>query len=563
MAMNKITMKYIASILTILISTALVNTSLFGQEDKLNKEVQVVRPYEPSISDAFKINLLPKIEDTLKQVPSLNYNLIQRPFAIDFMVTPISSAKMIMEPMSDLYNTLVKFGIGNGISPLLEVYYNSDRNKEFTYGGWFRNHSSMGKVKLNDGERVKSNFGRTDINIFGKKILNKSVLSAIAGFNAHKITYYGYDVFTSETVNTDTTPMNQRFNQFHADLEYYSTHIDSTHLNFAFKTGVNHLKDNFDMQETLLHLSLKMDKFIKADHWGGEFSVHQYMKNSNLDSANNTIITFAPWINVYGRQWRALAGTRLVVDASSSGNQSTFYPIGSLSYDVISHYFIPYIEIGGYLEENSYSKITAENPWLVPGKKVYNTSHKLNLTGGIKGNLSTKVSYLFYASYSIIDSMYFYVNTNLNSTNPLNNRFTVESDNAVRTRLVGEITIAPSSKINLFFRAQYDKYKLNELAKPWHKPDFTALASVRYSIQDKIVLTLDLFATGKRYVKESEITFKSLEGSTDINLGIEYKYNKRISAFLNLNNLTSAKNDIYYLYPMYRFNAKAGLTYVF
>lgn len=556
-------MKYIISILTILLITVLVDTNLYGQDDKLNKEVQVVRPYEPSISDAFKINLLPKIEDTLKQIPNLNYNLIQRPFIINFMVTPISSAKMLLEPMSDLYNSYVKFGVGNGISPLLEVYYNSDRNKEFNYGGWFQSHSSMGKVKLNNGKRVEGNFSHLDMNIFGKKILDKSALSASMGFKKHKVAYYGYDIFTAETVNPDTTPKSQHFNQFHADIEYYSTHTDSTHLNFSFKTGVNSLKDQFDTQETLLRLSLKMDKFLNGEHFGGAFSINHYMKSSNLDSANNTIITLSPWINLYGSQWRAFAGTRLVIDANSTGNQSTFYPVGSLSYDVISHYFIPYIQIEGYLEENSYSKITAENPWLMPGKKVFNTSHKLSLTGGIKGNLSTKVSYLLYANYSIIDSMYFYVNANLNATNPLNNRFTVETDNAELTRLLGEITIAPSSKINIFFRAQYDKYKLKELAKPWHKPDFTALASVRYSLQDKIILTLDLFATGKRFVKDSDNTIKSLEGITDINLGVEYRYNKKLSVFLNLNNLTSSKYNIYYLYPMYRFNLKAGLTYSF
>lgn len=557
-------MKYITSTLTFILLIFMVNANIFGQEDKLNKEVQVVRPYEPSISDAFKINLLPKIEDTLKQVPNLNYNLIQRPYPVNFLVTPISSAKMLMEPMNDLYNTYVKFGIGNGISPLMEIYYNNGRSKEFSYGGWLQSHSSMGKVKLDNGKRVESNFGRTDINFFGKKIMGKSTISATGGLNRHKVTYYGYDTeVPSGTINTDTTPKTQLFNNFHADLEYYSTHTDSTHLNFDFKTGVNHLSDKFEMQETLLHLKLKMDKFTDGEHFGGEFSINHYMKNSNLDSANNTIVTVSPWINLYGKQWRALVGTRLIIDANASGKQSAFYPVGSLSYDVISHYLIPYVEINGFLEENSYSKISAENPWIIPGKKVFNTSHKLSLTGGIKGNMSTKVSYLLYANYSIIDSMYFFVNTNLNKTNPLYNRFTVESDNVELTRLVGEITIAPSSKINLFLRAQYDKYKLKNLAKPWHKPDLTTLASVRYNLRDKIILTLDMFATGKRYVKASNNSIKSLEGISDINLGVEYRYNKKLSAFLNLNNLTSSKYNIYYLYPMYRFNVKIGLTYAF
>lgn len=563
--MNTRTAQYIFLSLTFSLLLLLVNVKVYGQEDKLNKEVQVVRPYDPSISDAFKINLLPKIDDTLKVSPNLTYNIIQRPITKDFAVTPITPARMLIEPMSDLYNTYIKLGMGTSISPLLEVYYNNGRNKEFNYGGWFQNHSAFGKIKLDNGKRVDSDFGRTDINIFGKKILAKSILSASAGFNKHSVTYFGYNTAApTGTINLSQAPKEQYFNQFHANLDYYSSHTDSTHLNYAFGTGFNNLSDKFDMQETLLKLSLKMDKFNnRGEHFGGEISINQYMKNSNLDSANNTIVTLSPWINLYGKQWRAFAGTRLVFDANSSGNQSVFYPIGLLSYDIISHYLIPYIEVGGFLEENSYSKISNENPWIIPGKKVYNTSHKLILTGGIKGNMSTKVSYNVYSSYSLIDSMYFFVNANLNSTNPLFNRFTVESDNVERTRILGELTIAPTSKLNFFFRAQYDKYKMHNLQKPWHIPDFTGLASVRYNLRDKIILTLDIFSTGKRYVKTTTYTIKSLEGISDINFSIEYRYNKKLSAFLNLNNLNSAKYDTYYLYPMYRFNVKAGLTYAF
>jgi len=541
--------------------------TVYGQEDKLNKEVQVVRPYEPSISDAFKINLSPKIDDTLKLTPNLTYTIIQRPISTNYSITPITPARMLQEQLSDLSNSYIKFGIGNSTSPILEAYYNNGRNKEYSYGGWLQSHSSYGKIKLDNGKRVDSDFGRTDLNFFGKKILDKSILAASAGFNRHRVTYYGYDIDApvGTVYDPNAAPKEQYFNQFHANLNYYSSHTDSTHLNYSFETGFNHLSDKFDMQENLLRISLKMDKFLKEERFGGEFSINHYMKNANLDSANNTIIRLSPWINLYGKQWRALIGTNLIIDANASGTQSSFYPMALLSYDIISHYLIPYVEINGFLEENSYSKITAENPWLLPGKKVFNTSHKFILTGGIKGNLSTKVSYSAYASYSLIDSMYFFTNANLNPANPLFNRFTVESDNVELTQILGELTVAPTSKINLFFRAEYDSYKMHKLQEPWQKPDFTALTSIRYNIKDKIVVSLDMFTTGKRYVKTSSITkpIKSLEGVSDVNLGIEYRYTKKLSAFLNLNNLTSSKYDTWYLYPMYRFNIKAGLTYTF
>lgn len=565
--MHTRTVRYIIQTVTLSLSLIFVYSNAFGQEDKLNKEVQVVRPYEPSISDAFKINILPKIEDTLRLAPSLTYNIIQRPIISNYNVIPITAARMLQEDMPTLQNTYIKVGIGNHTSPILEAYFNSGRSKEYSFGGWFQHHSALGGIKLANDKKVDADFGRTDITVFGKKILKSSILSGSAGFNNHKVTYYGYNTDQDpSTINPSNGPDEQKLNQFHAGIEYMSSYTDSTHLNYAFETGFNHLGDDFDMQENLLRISLKMDKFTKEkERFGGEFALKHYMNNSSLDSANNTIVSISPWINLFGKQWRALAGVSLVFDANGSSKQSYFYPKGLLSYDIISHYFIPYIEIGGYLEENPYSKITQENPWVIPGLNLSNTNHKLILTGGIKGNLSTKVSYNVYASYSLIDSMHFFVNANLDPANPLFNRFTVETDNVELTKILGELTIAPAPKLSLFFRAEYDSYSMQNIDKPWHKPDYIGLASVRYNLRDKILVKVDFFATGKRYVKTASATepIKSINGLADLNLGIEYRYTSRLSAFLNLNNITSKKYDLWYLYPMYRFNIKAGLTYSF
>lgn len=558
--------RYFLQIVTLSLLFLLGFINAFGQDDKLNKEVQVVRPYEPAISDAFKLNLLPKIEDTLKLSPNLSYNIIQRPIIANYNLIPIAPARMLPLEMNTLQNTYIKLGLGNHTSPLIEAYFNNGRNKEFMYGGWIQNHSSFGRITLNNSKKVDANYGETDINIFGKKILKNSILSGSAGFNNHKVSYYGYDIYRpAASINLNSNPKEQILNQFNTGIEYKSSYNDSTHLNYSFETGFNHLGDKFDMQENLIRVSLKMDKFLKEDHFGGEFSIHHYMKNSSLDSVNNTIVSLSPWINLYGKQWRALAGVSLIFDANGNYEQSYFYPKGFLSYDIISHYFIPFIEIDGYLEENSYAKITAENPWVLPGLNTSNTSHKLIIRGGIKGNLSTKVSYNFHASYSLIDSMHFFVNANLTSTNPLNNRFSVETDNVALKQFVGELTIAPAPKLNFFFRAEYADYSMHNIQKPWHKPDYQGLASVRYNIKDKILIKLDLFASGKRYVKTAVAAdpIVSLNGIVDVNLGLEYRYNSKLSAFVNLNNLTSKKYDLWYLYPMYRFNVMAGLTYSF
>ncbi len=156
----------------ILCSIFLFNKSTFAQEENLKKEVQVVRPYEPSISDAFKINLQPKIEDTIKVNPNFTYGILQRPINTYFTPVPISAARMVSEPLPDLYSTLIRVGLGTNTMPLFEAYYNSKRNQDFMYGAWVQHHSSMGKVKLENGEKVDAKNGTLTFRFLVKKCLS-------------------------------------------------------------------------------------------------------------------------------------------------------------------------------------------------------------------------------------------------------------------------------------------------------------------------------------------------------------------------------------------------------
>ncbi len=560
---------YRIPLLTILsaLTAVLASGNLFGQDNKqkqdeqLKKEVQVVRPYEPSISDAFKINLQPKVEDTLKIAPNFSYSILQRPLITSFSVTPISAARMLQEQPLPLHSTYLKMGYGNYKSPLLELYFNKKRSTDYAFGAWVQHRSSFGDIELANSDKVNAGYGRTDVLFFGKRMMKNSVLAAQAGYNNHKVTYYGYN-----TANGSVTPNSdiQKFDRIDANISYYSTHTDSTHLNYKFAAAFNHIGDEFNMQENRISTSLYMDKFKNTERFGGDLTVNHYLRNQSLDSANNTTISIAPWINLFGKQWRVMAGVKYIYESNRKGGQTYLYPCGMLSYDIISHYFIPYFEIGGYLEENSYNRITAENPWVIKGLDVWNTSHKMILTGGIKGNFSAKLSYNLLASYSLIDSMYFFVNASENVANPLMNRFTVDFDNIRQTKVLGEITFAPSERINLLLHAEYFYYKTTNMAKPWHKPDYYAFAAIRYNIRDKILLKAELYALGNRYVAPiSGPDPILLDGYLDLNLGIEYRYNKRLSAFVNGNNLTAAKAQLWYLYPMHRFNMNAGLTYAF
>ena len=55
----------------------------------------------------------------------------------------------------------------------------------------------------------------------------------------------------------------------------------------------------------------------------------------------------------------------------------------------------------------------------------------------------------------------------------------------------------------------------------------------------------------------------SLKPFLDMNLGVEYRYNKRISAFINFNNFTASNYQRWSSYPVQSINIFGGATFSF
>jgi hypothetical protein len=56
---------------------------------------------------------------------------------------------------------------------------------------------------------------------------------------------------------------------------------------------------------------------------------------------------------------------------------------------------------------------------------------------------------------------------------------------------------------------------------------------------------------------------EDLDGYLDLHLGLEYRYTKRLSAFLDVSNLSASKYERWYRYPVQRGLVLGGLTYAF
>lgn len=540
--------------------TASISSKSFAQNEELKKEVHVVRPYEPSISDANKINLQPKIIDTVKVKPSFSYSIVQRPINTYFTPAPLSAARMVSEPLPDLSMGYARLALGTTLLPYTEAYLSSNRNSDYQYGAWLKFYSTNAKVELANNLKSKAPASNFDFLAFGKRLLNRKILQGDIGFNQNNRTFYGY-YFDNPALNP--TNDKQRINRLAATLEFKTTNMDSAQVNYSASTNFHHITDKYDLQETMVAGLFNLNKFFGQEQFGGEIAFNHYGRSNSLGTKNNTLLQIKPWAHFFGSQWHAYAGLNIIYDANGNVNNTYFFPRAYLSYDIVSHYIIPYVEINGYVQENSYSQLLNQNPWLMSNFETWNTVYKMVAGGGIKGKFSPTVSYHVNANYAIIDSLGCMLNTSINIANPLFNRFYIVYANTERTTVKGELAFEPSRSFQVKVNGSFYQYKTHQVSHPWHLPDYEIGGYLKYSYKNKLKFVAELMAVGKRWVKDPADNPIRLKEYIDINLGVEYLYNKRMSVFVGTNNVTGNKYQLWYLYPNHGFSLLAGISYKF
>ncbi|MEA2106879.1 MAG: hypothetical protein U9P82_09225 [Bacteroidota bacterium] len=544
----------------ILFSLLFIGLNAFSQEN-LTKEVKVVKPYEPTISDANKISYLPKILDTIKVVPEVNYLLQTKPINVGYTINPIKPARMVSEPLTKLYNSYFRVGVGTKTLPLLEAYINSKRSEDYSVGAYYKYSASYAKVELLNDERVFAGYSDNDLQLFGKKFFKNSTLQGDIGVQGDTRYFYGYD--TQIDTSMDKDDIRQKYLQFNMKANYKSTYVDSNHINYDFIVGIDYVKDDFSNNELGFKMKGDINKIFSKEMVGAKVGIEHYSVSENVDSSNNTIININPWVGKFGDKWRVKAGINFYSDIREDNTNTYYYPVGLLEYDVANHFLIPYAGVNGKIEVNNFLKTISINPFIVPGQSMLNTDHKLILYGGIRGNFNSTTYYNVKVSYSLIDNMPFFVN-NMALTDSTGNQFSVVYDNIELVSYFGELSLAPNEKLNLHIKANYHDYKMDIEQKPWHKLSFDLTFSARYNLRDKIILKGDIFSLGKRYAKlNNNGDFAELESVIDINIGAEYRYSKILSGFIQFNNILSENYYQWNYYPTYGFNVLLGITYAF
>jgi len=562
----------------------MVSLLLFGNAMAQGDEATLVVTGERPIEKAYRIPVSPRIVDTNISTNLVDYPLLNLKYETETQIGMIDPAAInIKEILPTLYNSYVKIGLGTEFMPLGEFYYDSDRSRRLMYGAHVKHLSSFGNIS----GYAPAQFDRTGVNLYGGLNERRYSLRGDMHYRNQGLHYYAIPV---DTLERDSIA--QRYSDFGFSGAFRSHIKDSAKLNYTLGVTYNNFLSKKPVTEDLSDWRARENFFGINTNWmyrdGNEaynldfdilYNGYKYgvLGDTNtyfLDSGfvdNNTIISLAP--NVITRlqndRFKAKFGAKLLFNARD-GVKPRIYPDLELKYSMFNDIFIPYVGLGGGMDQTTFKSITQENEFVVPNLELRNRDEAINFFFGIKGTLSKNIGFNASASFANVRNQALFVTDTLFSQR---NAFNVIYDTMNVTTIEGSVTFQQSEKIKVDAIGRFKSYNPRNNSYAWNLPQLQVILRGSYNLYDKFLFNLDLDLEGGR----RGLAYEEGEGATlengqyirdlgfiaDANLGVEYRYNNRISAFLQFNNLAAQQYQRWLNAPVQQFQVMGGLTFKF
>jgi hypothetical protein len=538
----------------------------FAQEPDLGvQEIQVTESFIPSVPLANKIMDLPQNQDTFKVETKVEYFLNSKQYLTSYNVDTISPAKIKGEPLSKLYSTYLKLGLGNNALPNADFFYNSTRNKSFNYGirlGFWQSYMNAKSEFLND--RVAADARQTNFNLFAKKVFDFGSLKTSFSREGNNLLAYGTPSIVDEEL------LNQYWGYSNFDISLESN--KKQRFNYFAKLFVS---DVNEQTESSIGLRSQIESSYNNIDYSVALNIDYDFNNLNDKVAfyegktREVITSVVPAINKQFENIEGVYGINYVMinNPDSSISSSAVYPNVRLDYTFVNDIVTTYLGVDGGLEPNSYWNLSKDNPFVLNaldnGNKsleMNNSDVKYNAFVGLESKLSSKLFFSSKLSYSKVDYIPFY---ELDLSSTFQNKFKVIYDNGTHLNLFSMIDYKISSSKGVSLSLNYQSFDLDTLSSYNYKPTFKVNLKGYYNIANAIIASAEVFAEMDRSVSlngDNIVQSQELGDIVDVNLSLEYKINNVFSSYLLANNLVGGY-QIWQNYSALSPQIQIGVTY--
>lgn len=557
-------------------------------DDIGTETVTVVKPYSPTVSDAFKIKTVPNLNDSIVlQKKKIEYSIFSVPVASTFTPAKAKAAKVEKLPPPILYNSYASVGLGNFNNALVDFYTSRElgRDEDLLDFG-LTHHSSRGDI---NSTPLETDFYNTKLDASYAKKDRDYNWGAGIGLHHQLYNWYGLEsgVFTQTQVNA----IDERQNYFNAEVKAHLNVEDS-----FFKNGNIMIRRFWDTSESAENRAVFQTEIevpitdelvnIKAkfDYLGGSF------ENADLNNTENAAgidyghfqVGVNPSFLVLRDELTLSLGANFVYGSDIERSNGSFYiyPSVTASYRVLDEQVIAYGGIEGDLRQNSYHDFVGDNPYVSPTLLIQPTDQQYEGYLGLKGQLLSNVGYNIKGSYMAENRrpLFFLNPQNLFRTDDqgynYGNSFQVFYDDIRTLGVFAELNVDVNRNFTLGLNVEYYNYSTETDNPAWNLPELKGSLFMDYQITDQWFAGANLFFVGERQdlqstaventpANEFPSTIVTLESFFDANAHLGYRFNDQLSVFAKLSNIANTNYQNWYNFRVQGFQALAGVSYKF
>lgn len=573
-----------------LVITALATQFSFGQEDENigSEVVNVVKPYTPTISDAFKVKETPVIDDEDNtQKEEIQYNIFSFPVASTFTPAKGKAAGVDKEEKERIFSNYATLGVGNYGTINGELFLTHNFGRDSYVGGMIRHLSSQGGIK---DVKLDDKFATTGLDVtYGSRNRDLS-WNVDLGVKNQVYNWYGlpYENIFFDDATIENIEEKQVYNtialggKMAMEKSFFSdASMQFKRFSDDFGSGENRfwVKPNFDFEV----MDYKVNADFVIDYVGGSFD-RMYDVDAELKYSN--IIFGAKPNFLYQQDDLSVQIGAGVFYTTGKLNDETdskifVYPNVKASYKIVGDILIGYAGAEGGLNQNSYADFVDQNPFVSPTLFIAPTDNKYDIYVGLKGKLANSVAFNVRGSYNydegkpIFASNYFDLSGANTEGYANGNSFNVSYDNVKTLSIFGEIKADFSKSVSLALNGQYNNYSTEFEAEAWNLPQLKIGANLDFDITDKWYAGANIFFVGERkdmITVQDDLTINpgtftmqevTLDSFFDLNAHIGYNYNDRLTFYLKGNNLANQQYNRWANFPVQGVQGMFGANYKF
>ena len=540
----------------IVLGLGILSFGISYSQDTTKKKgtVDITSAFRPILKESAKINFnaSPAINDTTK--PRLNYDIPNQNLLLGY--APGSLRPLALDIDSggvwDL-SSYIKAGFGSLKTPFVQAGFSFGDGKTAGLNIYAKHVSSSGKILYQD-------FRNTNVDLKGFFQTSKNLeWNAQLGMRQDRFYKYGIDPILSHIPPKDS--LEQSFQTWKGGVGFHNISRTQFGISYSPEILINVFNDGRDNSESNTYVNLPLQKTVGkvfAVNLAATFDLTKY-KPDNKSALDNTFYSISPSVLFKTPKVNVQAGIRpswdnktfkmfpnVLVEASTPDKQFTFQAGWS-----------------GYIRRTSYQYLASVNPYIDAPTDLKNTWIEERYAG-FKGSLGDHFIYNAKLAYNKYKNQPLFVNDNA-ALDIYDNTFRVIYEPSMKAiHFGGELGYVEHEKFSVLAGINFSKYfSIKENKKAYGLIPLELKGSARVQVIKDLWLKTDLFLWDGAQYKTPSGNSAQLDGSFDLNAGLEFRITKNLNLWAQFNNILNKEYESWKLYRSYGFNFLGGVIFAF